>query len=324
MSKPEFCGNCGSPVQKGASFCVFCGTKIQKKLSPAGAFFLSLAKCIAYFGVFFLIRNIVDAIYIGVITGKLIAASPNGISGVTDEMLYEEYSYLAPEVAILGSFLVIVCYLIFFHVRKKHFTNETALKKAPVPSLLAMLILGVCSQVIVAIGISILYTAFPDMSNDSYSKLYELMFKHSNPYTEFAYIAVITPFMEEVVFRGLIYTRLKKGMNKALAMLLSSIFFGLAHGNAEQFFYTSILGLLMVLVYEKYDSLWAPIAIHAAFNGSNFLLQSLEFSNNAYYLILTFTAIGLFFITTAFVFFTDKVAVSELSKSKELSDYEAL
>ena len=252
MSKPIFCPNCNAPAQSSSHFCNYCGTKLRKQ-STAGAFFLSLAKSAAFFGVFYGIRLLIDALYTGFVTAHTIAASPNGVAGVTEEMIYEEYSYLAPEIAMLSAFLVLLCYAIYYRTKKKRLIKEISLRRMPFFSFGAMLTLGVSTQIIVALFLSILYTIQPELADDSYSKLYELMFKHSNPYTEFAYIAVMTPIIEETLFRGLIYTRLKKGMPTAMAIILSSVIFGLAHGNAEQFTYTFLLGILMVLVYEKYD-----------------------------------------------------------------------
>lgn len=42
--------------------------------------------------------------------------------------------------------------------------------------------------------------------------------------------------------------------------------FGLTHGNLVQFIYATVLGILMAIVYEIYDSLLASILFHSIAN----------------------------------------------------------
>lgn len=77
---------------------------------------------------------------------------------------------------------------------------------------------------------------------------------------------VIGPAAEEVTFRGMMYRRMRSHIGKPMAVLLSSLIFGLYHGNMVQFLYTMPVGILLALVYEKSGSLKLTIAVHMALN----------------------------------------------------------
>lgn len=74
------------------------------------------------------------------------------------------------------------------------------------------------------------------------------------------------PLAEELLFRGLIHRRLRKVLNVVPAMIISSLLFGIIHGNIIQGIYATLIGLICAFVYEKFKNLWAPIILHAAAN----------------------------------------------------------
>lgn len=74
------------------------------------------------------------------------------------------------------------------------------------------------------------------------------------------------PIVEELIFRGLIYNRIKKMAGISLAAILSGAIFGAYHGNWVQAPYAMIIGLVCVFVYEKYKSIIAPILLHITAN----------------------------------------------------------
>lgn len=83
-------------------------------------------------------------------------------------------------------------------------------------------------------------------------------------------------FIEEVIFRGLLYTALKKS-NERSAMAVASLTFGIGHlvnllngaallETGLQLIYACALGLLFVVIFEKGRSLIPCIAAHSALN----------------------------------------------------------
>lgn len=89
-----------------------------------------------------------------------------------------------------------------------------------------------------------------------------------------AFAAVVAaPLCEEIVFRGYLYPVLKKFSGIGPAALSSSLVFAAAHGNLTALLPLLIFGGLLVLLYEKTGSLWAPIAAHFCFNSATVAVQ---------------------------------------------------
>lgn len=79
-------------------------------------------------------------------------------------------------------------------------------------------------------------------------------------------IAVAAPVLEELLYRGLIFKRLRTYLKPVPSMLISAFVFGIMHGNAVQFVYAFILGIFMAFVYEKFKTIYAPMIFHAGAN----------------------------------------------------------
>ena len=85
-------------------------------------------------------------------------------------------------------------------------------------------------------------------------------------------IAVIAaPVTEELIFRGCLYGVLRKSSGRMPAIVLSSIVFALIHGHLPSLPGLFLLAVGLALVYERCGTLWAPISMHAAFNGLTIL-----------------------------------------------------
>nr|MBQ8252573.1 HAD hydrolase-like protein [Lachnospiraceae bacterium] len=84
---------------------------------------------------------------------------------------------------------------------------------------------------------------------------------------------VLTPFTEELLFRGVIYNRIRKYFPVPLAIALSAVIFGCYHGNLIQMVYAIVMGLALSLLYEYYDRLLAaPVLFHSSANAIVYLM----------------------------------------------------
>lgn len=77
---------------------------------------------------------------------------------------------------------------------------------------------------------------------------------------------LVSPLVEEVVFRGIIYNRLRRLSGPLIGIVASAVFFGIFHGNLVQGVYGAIMGMFMAYVYERQDSFFWPVLFHAAAN----------------------------------------------------------
>lgn len=76
---------------------------------------------------------------------------------------------------------------------------------------------------------------------------------------------VLAPIVEEFMFRRTLIGTLGKYGN-VFAIIISSVAFGLFHGNFYQFFYAFLVGLILGYIYVKGGNLWLCILMHAIIN----------------------------------------------------------
>jgi len=90
-------------------------------------------------------------------------------------------------------------------------------------------------------------------------------------------VIVIAPIVEEMVFRGYLYTATKRFTDRFFAAIITSLLFGVVHFNIGALLPLIFLALLLSASYELTGSLWAPISIHALFNATTIAFQEIQF-----------------------------------------------
>ena len=86
--------------------------------------------------------------------------------------------------------------------------------------------------------------------------------------------AVVPAFVEEYLFRGVILNNLMP-YGRDTAIVVSAVCFGLMHQNAGQFFYTTIMGLLLGYVFVVSGNIWCGVLIHFVNNAMSVLFDVL-------------------------------------------------
>lgn len=104
--------------------------------------------------------------------------------------------------------------------------------------------------------------------------------------------AVVSPVAEEIVFRGIIYNRMRRYLGEwqdgsvkqqmaepgkrsgngrfdiavTIAVIASGVLFGVYHGNLVQGVYGGCMGILMAYLYERTHAFYIPCLFHATAN----------------------------------------------------------
>lgn len=129
--------------------------------------------------------------------------------------------------------------------------------------ILLSFVLGICYGQIgnTVIGLLNLFELF-----GGYSDMMGQMLDGQSFFSMLLWIGIAAPAAEELVFRGLVYRRLKDYVHPTLAMLLSAVGFGLYHGNVIQFLYATFMGIIFVRILERSRSMWGCILAHMGAN----------------------------------------------------------
>lgn len=102
-----------------------------------------------------------------------------------------------------------------------------------------------------------------DTGFDKLSQQYEY-------YLAFITLVLVAPFAEETLFRGYLYGKLKKSVPIWLAILVTSLIFGLFHGAWNVGLDTLALSIVLCLLREITGGIWASILLHMTKNGIAF------------------------------------------------------
>ncbi|MDO4940127.1 MAG: type II CAAX endopeptidase family protein [Erysipelotrichaceae bacterium] len=84
-------------------------------------------------------------------------------------------------------------------------------------------------------------------------------------------LIVVTPFIEEYVFRGVLLSSLGR-FGKRFALIASAVFFALAHNTIGEILPAFAMGILLGKITLRYKSIQPSIIIHILFNGFLYLL----------------------------------------------------
>lgn len=106
---------------------------------------------------------------------------------------------------------------------------------------------------------------FEMMMNRQQTNPVEAMTANTPWWVNLIFIAILAPILEELVFRKILCRHLLP-LGEGYAIILSSVIFGLCHGNLFQFFYAFGVGLILALVYVKTGKIIHTIIFHSIIN----------------------------------------------------------
>lgn len=88
----------------------------------------------------------------------------------------------------------------------------------------------------------------------------------------FILLAVLTPIIEEILFRGFMFKSLKFHLRWLDAAIISALIFGLAHGQLNVGIDTAVMGFYSARLLHKTGNLLNSILLHATKNTLAFML----------------------------------------------------
>ena len=99
----------------------------------------------------------------------------------------------------------------------------------------------------------------------------EELITDSSPWLTLLCVVIISPVIEEFLFRKIILNKLRDYGDK-IAILFTAVAFGLYHGNISQFFYATALGCLFAYLTLKTNRIQYTIFLHIFINAMGSLI----------------------------------------------------
>ncbi len=83
----------------------------------------------------------------------------------------------------------------------------------------------------------------------------------------FVVVAGVAPFVEELTYRGLGFAAVRDAHGAAVAVVVTALAFGLAHGLVVALPVLTVFGLILAWLRLRTDSVYPTMMLHALFNG---------------------------------------------------------
>ena len=92
---------------------------------------------------------------------------------------------------------------------------------------------------------------------------------------------IMGPILEELLFRGIVYNRLKIYLSHKKSVIITSILFSIMHlPNIINVIYTFFLSFILIYLYDKYKTLKISILFHIIINITVLFLVYILIQNN--------------------------------------------
>ena len=164
--------------------------------------------------------------------------------------------------------LVFVCIYRYDIKRKERMSLKEELKNIRTENVMMCYCIGIT----LCTGISLFLSLLPlDGVLGSYEKVSSQLMNGSFIWL-FVGLGILVPIAEELLYRGVVYLRLREYVGVTKAIVISAAVFGLFHFNLLQSTYAFLIGILLAMAVEKFGSIMTSIVMHMAVNQLSVIL----------------------------------------------------
>ena len=248
-----------------------------------------IGKALGYFAVYFSCMNIVDLIA-GFVWGYMKGAELKAM-GMSSEEAMAAFQTMEPGYKgvsmLIGALLTLLVFFIIEKIKKTSLAKETDMKMVSGKQMGLTVVGALGGMFFLNFMLNILPIP-ADLIGDLTSGMSSLT---SYPFWLALLVnAILIPILEEVVFRGYLFSRLGKAMPAVVAAVISSVVFGLCHGGLVWAIWAGITGLIICVVRVKSGSIIPGMIFHIIMNTFGMIVSYfpvLEKLNNTGMYVLT-------------------------------------
>lgn len=271
---------------------------------------INFGKAVLYFGAYFGMQVIMSFIFTFVVSAYLTYEMMAGGNELDENLLMTQVMNVVNEQAMLlvavSGILTIGVFALVFLIKKKNILEELSCKRFKLVGIIPLVLLGVSLNIFISLLLAMI--PFPESWISSYQNSSALITEGNYLIAVFATV-IMAPVVEELTFRALMYTRLKRAMSSIIAAVITSLAFGIVHGSIVWCMYAFVLSMILIWVFERFESTLANITLHMAFNALGMLLSETgEISDIAGWVL---------FVVSAVIVVVSFVWIYNITKSKE-------
>ena len=232
---------------------------------------LALVKSVCYLALFLGSQVLVMLPVIAVAAFQMVLKGEN-LDGSLPFQAIVEHSMTF---SLIANLLTLVVILTFYLVRRKKFSEALWLRRVDAPALWE----GVAFAPGLYLVVSLVLASLPESWLESYNEASAGI--TTGGAVGVLAVVVAAPVVEEIVFRGLIMTRLSQAMPGWLAVLVSAAIFGACHRHPVWFGYAFVLGSVFGFMDLRAGSIWPSSLGHIVFNSFSQIITVLPETDEA-------------------------------------------
>lgn len=143
------------------------------------------------------------------------------------------------------------------------YKTALGLKKAHISKrdVIILAMLGIALNFVISGVLNIL----PSGMSQSYTESYKVI-TGGNIYGTVVVMAIVTPFLEEVFFRGVFQRKLSEKYGDVKGLVIGTCIFGIMHFNVIWSIYAAVIGFFLGCFYMYYKSVFPGVIVHCIFN----------------------------------------------------------
>ena len=227
-----------------------------------------------------LLKSSSDLIYLPILAIVTFYAA-QFIVGIPMLIILGSETLKTPLIATIFSSLVYILSFIFLLFTFKHLKplktpvtrNELGLNNLVTFSDIGLALAGFFGYLAFSAILTALFSIFPWFNlNETQPLLYSTLISPSGKILAALALVVAGPILEEVIYRGLIYGKLRKKHSLATSILIVSILFGFLHGQWNVGVDVFALSVIACLMRETTGTIYAGIILHMLKNAIAFYM----------------------------------------------------
>jgi hypothetical protein len=174
-------------------------------------------------------------------------------------------------------FVMFVCFGLWYYLREKKYHYLPNYKKAfSGRNVLSMAGIAFFGQYASNLIVILIYVVLPDAFEKYQETMQLLEIDAGNPFVMVFIVGLFGPLVEEILFRGMIFGKLRRAYSFWPSALISGILFGVFHMNLVQGLYAAVFGVVLAYIFEKTETIWGCYMLHAFFNISSYIISGYE------------------------------------------------
>lgn len=173
--------------------------------------------------------------------------------------------------------ITLACFGLWYYFREKKYQYRPNYKKAfSIKNVLSIAGIAFLGQYALNLLMILVYFVMPGIFAQYVDLMKNLEINAANPVLMIFCVGIFGPLVEEVLFRGMVFGKLRRAFSFWPAALISGAIFGLYHMNLVQGIYAGVFGIILAYVFEKTETIWGCYLLHALFNLSSYVIEGYE------------------------------------------------